>query len=165
MIYFPLEAIIISNSIVFVAFVFIAFMILYLGRKTDPKKKIKLAWVDLSLGVIMAGITFPIQIGVALGTFTEEIGFVTSCILMLTGASLAFTSFLIVYLERIDEINFLKKRQKEITMVMKKLRHRYFRKEISEEQLRKMYADFIKELTEIEVKLKEMGQKGLKKLK
>lgn len=150
------NSLIISNSIVFGAFLFIAYVIFYLGRKTHEIKKMKLVWVFLSLGIVITGSSFLIQILVAIGRVSEIMGLIFSQVLILAGSSLAFESFIILYLERTDEIYTLQRRQKEILEILKKLKGRYFRKEISEEELKKMYADFIKELTEIEVKLKEI---------
>ncbi len=154
------EAVTIINFITFGAFVFLAAVLIYLGRSTDPKKKITMPWVNLSFGVLLTGVGYLVQAGRLLQYFTEDITIVSSYLLILVGALLIFASFSLLYTERTAELNNLKKRHDQIRKIMNRLKQKYFARELPEEDLKKMYSELIREMTEIEVKLGETKSKS-----
>lgn len=51
------------------------------------------------------------------------------------------------------EISKLRKREEEIKSVITKLKDKYYRQEMSEEDLKNAYSGLLRELAEVEVKL------------
>jgi len=158
--YLPASAAIIFNIVTFPAFIFLSVVLLYLGRSTNPEKRITLPWIFMSLGVFLMGVPYLLEIAVFYEKITEITVFAPSYFFILVGAMMTFTSFAALYSQRVNDINSLKKREKELRLIMRGLKERYLKRELSETDLRKMYPDFIKELTEIEVRLKEMERKS-----
>jgi hypothetical protein len=60
-----------------------------------------------------------------------------------------------IYLEKVQDIELLQRRHKEIKAVMDRLQKKYFAHELDEKELKRLYAGLVKELAEIEVKMKE----------
>lgn len=154
------NAAIVINLITYFSNVMLAVLLLYLGKTTDFQKKIRPSWILLSMGIIVSATSYIFQIFDVIGILRPGVGFISSHIIMLVGTALAFSSFTSLYISRINEINFLRKRHKEIKKIMDRLKKKYLGRELPEKELRKLSTDLIKELVEIEVKLKELEEKG-----
>jgi uncharacterized membrane protein len=84
----------------------------------------------------------------------------TAYIMLYVGLSAAF---IIVFREisviRKDTIDTLKERKDELEEVEKALKGKYFKKKIEDASYRRMIEDYEKMITEIEVKIKRLGEK------
>ena len=148
------------NFVAFAAFVAIGGLLLYLGRTMGPNKKITFPWINLSFGTMLIGVNYLIQAVFATeisGDFTIAI---SSYLLIIGGAALSFTSFLILYVERSNEVKTLADRQDDLREIMARLKKKYLSRELPEEDLRKLDTDIVRELAEIEVKLDKIKRKS-----
>lgn len=146
------------NGVTFFSFVFLAGVVIHLGRSTSSQNKITLPWVNLALGIILIGLGYLTQTS-RMVNLEKDLFYFVSFLAMMIGSMLTFASFAMLYTQKVDEVNRLSKRENEIKLIMKKLREKYFKREIPEDDLKKMHADLIKELTEIEVRLSEIKKK------
>lgn len=106
-----------------------------------------LGWIALAIGVYMYALA---RLCLIVGLPIMAI----SSIELMAGA-LFIIGDVLVLTQITEEFKYLRNRQKEIKSVMKNLKTKYFKREIDEEQLRKLYSELIKELAEIEVKMKK----------
>src|SRR3990170_6035011 len=134
--YLPQYAIVIFDVLTFSSFVFISAMLIYLGRSTHPNKKITLPWVSLSLGVLLFGLPYALEVTVFSERLSEVSTFIPSYFFILIGALMTFTSFTALYLQRVNEVSSLNKRQEEIRAIMERLKERYLKRELSEADLK-----------------------------
>jgi uncharacterized membrane protein len=115
------------------------------------EEKLQLLW---ALCFIISGIIFALAFW-----FTPVIGVLAALgyIILYVGLSLAF---LIVF-SGMRKLNYhlatsLKRRKDEINDIQEELRHKYLKKKIGEEAYQRLQERYESELTEIEVKLKEI---------
>lgn len=106
-----------------------------------------LGWIALAIGVYMYALA---RLCLIVGLPIMAI----SSIELMAGA-LFIIGDVLVLTQITEEFKYLRNRQKEIKSIMKNLKTKYFKREIDEEQLRKLYSELIKELAEIEVKMKK----------
>lgn len=111
--YLSTSASMIFNIVTFPAFIFLSIILLYLGRTTNPEKRITLPWISLSLGVFLMGIPYLLEMAVFFEKLTEVDVFVPSYFFVLVGALMTFTSFTLLYVERIAEIKSLRKEKED----------------------------------------------------
>lgn len=149
------------NFAAFVAFLIIGGILMYLGRTLHPDKKISLPWINLAFGTFLIGINYLIQAVFATQIIGDPSIIISSYLLIVGGAALSFTSFVILYVERSNEASVLKERQEELKEIMNRLRKRFLSRELPEENMRKIDTDIVRELAEIEVKLEKI-KKGSK---
>jgi len=153
------NAVLVTNSITFFSNVGLAILLIYFGKSTDFKGKIRLPWITLSTGIMVSATSYLIQILGVLDIAPTGTTLLSTHLVMLIGTAITFFSFSSIYLTKINDINSLRKRYTQIKKIMKRLKRKYRRREIPEDDLRKIYTDLTKELVEIEVKLKEMEKK------
>ncbi|MEM7825772.1 MAG: hypothetical protein QW412_02860 [Candidatus Aenigmatarchaeota archaeon] len=135
------------NFASFVGLSFASLLIFYFGRLSNPKRQVSVSVFTLCLGLEFIALAhlFRVEIEPLAPNFiiiTSLIG----VIFTLTGSvSVLYSAY---------EISNLKRRYEELKMMITTLREKYFKQEISEEDLKAVYANILKDLTEIEVKLK-----------
>lgn len=122
--YLPASASIIFNIMTFPAFIFLSIILLYLGRTTNPEKRITLPWISLSLGVFLMGIPYLLEMAVFFEKLTEVDVFIPSYFFVLVGALMTFTSFTLLYVERIAEIKSLKKEKEDFKQRLREIEKR-----------------------------------------
>ena len=155
----PVETTTLMSVATFATFVLLGGILIYLGRSTDPEKKIKLPWINLALGVVMSGAGFFLESTRLLQYLVEDTIILSAFLLIITGTVLTFISITILYTSRTTELSILRDREDHIKKIMKKLRDKYFARELEEDELKKMHADLVKEMAEIEVRLGEIKKK------
>jgi len=133
--------------------------IIYIGRKINYEKKIMLSWIILASGFLFISMNLLIEVaGLIIGSYTTTKPVFWYLINML-GSIFILIGFVMSLFEKIIDISILKKRKIEIRHIMNYLDERYRKRELSEEELRKMYANMVEQLAEVEVKLKELEKK------
>lgn len=147
------------NFAAFAAFIAIGGMLLYLGRSTNPQKKITFPWINLAFGTFLIGLNYLVQTVFATQISGDPIIAVSSYLLILGGAALAFTSFAILYVERSNEANSLRVRHEELKEITTRLRKKFLSRELPEEEMKRLDIDIVRELAEIEVKLDKLKRK------
>lgn len=148
-----------TNIIIFTAFgafIIISALLLYMGRKMNPEKKVTLPWMVLAFGSTLIGLSYLVQVGNVTYSFFNSGVLIGSTVLVITGTMMILTSFTTLYLENAEDLAILEKRHKEIQQIMERLKKRYFSHELDESELKKLYASLVKELAEIEVRIKEI---------
>lgn len=147
------------NFAAFSAFIAIGGMLLYLGRSTNPQKKITFPWINLAFGTFLIGLNYLVQTVFATQISGDPIIAVSSYLLILGGTALAFTSFAILYVERSNEANSLRTRHEELKEITTRLRKKFLSRELPEEEMKRLDIDIVRELAEIEVKLGKLKRK------
>lgn len=148
----------IVNFFMFYSFVGAGVAFLMIGKYYNMHNKQNLPWIFLSVGLIVIAFrsffqSLPEIFG--LGAYMAVIVPVVSIV----GSVLIIMSIGLMLMQKKMEKTSLQKRYDDIHLVLENLHQKYFRKEISEDDMRKMNADLEKELAEIEVKLK--GEKQI----
>jgi uncharacterized membrane protein len=145
----------IVNFFMFYSFLGTGIVVLMIGRYQKLTIKFFSPFVFLSLGlVIVAFRSLFLSIPSIIGLDTTIIVPVFSIL----GSLLLIVGVIFLLLEKRVEKASLERRTEEIKAVLDNLRQKYFKKELSEEDMRKMNAELERELAEIEVRLKEKSQ-------
>jgi len=141
---------------VFFSYIVMAVFLLYIGKSVNQKNKITLSWIILAIGLLFS----------SLNLFVEIVGSVTGFYILprpvlwyvfnTIGSIALIIGFASVMLERQLELSILRKRQLEIKDVMQYLKDQYYKKEIDEEHLRRLYAGLVEQMAEIEVKIRRL---------
>lgn len=153
------DAMVLMNLAAFVAFVVVGGLQIYMGRSTSPQRKITFPWINLALGTFMIGINYLIQAIFPAQTAVDPTIGISSYLLVIGGAALSFTSFLILYMERSNEAKTLRDRQDDLHQIMDRIRKKFLSRELPEDEMRKIDTDLVRELAEIEVKLDKINRK------
>jgi hypothetical protein len=144
---------------IFFAYVIAAGFIIYIGRKINYEKKITLSWIVLATGFLFISVNLLIEVaGLIIGSYTTTKPVVWYLINML-GSIFILIGFAMSLFEKIVDISILKKRKIEIRQIMDYLDEKYRKRELTEEDLRKIYSKMVEELAEVEVKLKGLQKK------
>ena len=148
---------------IFFSYLVMAGFLLYIGRYVSLQKKITLPWLILSIGFLFS----------SLNLFVEVVGILTEVYIIprpilwyifnTIGSIALIIGFASVMVERQLEMSVLKRRQLEIKDIMQYLKESYYKKELSEDDLRRFYADLVEHLAEIEVKIKTLEKEKKKK--
>ncbi len=139
---------------VFIGFSATSFVLLFFARKIHGKK-FSISWIVLAVGNVLLGWSYLIIL-------TTIENFVLSAFhIALIVASMAFImiGMISVFSEKTAEITSLRNRYNDINEGLEYLRTKFMKREISEEELKELHKDFIREMTEIEVKLRKTGGK------
>jgi uncharacterized membrane protein len=147
----------ISNFFMFYSFLGTGIMLLMVGRYYNLHSKFVSPWTFLSIGLMVVafrGLFQSIPDVGGLGTYTPIIVPMVSIL----GSLLIVMGIGFILFQKRMEKTSLEKRVAEIKSVLENLHEKYFRKEISEDDMRRMNAELEKELAEIEVKLKGKNQ-------
>ncbi|MBI1978793.1 MAG: hypothetical protein HYS62_01880 [Candidatus Aenigmarchaeota archaeon] len=136
------------NILAFVGMTTATYTIFYIGRSMSAKG-IGLNMFTLALGINLIGLSHLFRVWLDVST--------SPLILMLVATGSVFLSAGIIWViyDKATEISRLKGRGKEINSVIADLKERYYKKELSEEDLQSAYSNLMREMAEIEVKLKE----------
>jgi len=148
------------NFVAFAAFLTIGGVLLYLGRSLHPDKKISFSWINLAFGTFLIGINYLVQAIFATQISGDPTITISSYLLIIGGAALSFTSFVILYVERSNEFNVLNERQDDLKEIMERIRKKFLSRELPEEDMRKIDTDIVRELAEIEVKLDRIKKRS-----
>jgi hypothetical protein len=144
---------------IFFAYVIAAGFIIYIGRKINYEKKITLSWIVLATGFLFISVNLLIEVtGLIIGSYITTKPVIWYLINML-GSIFILIGFAMSLFEKIVDISILKKRKIEIRQIMDYLDEKYRKRELTEEDLRKMYSKMVEELAEVEVKLKGLEKK------
>lgn len=131
-------------------------ILLYVGKTTHIERKITLPWVNLAFGTFMIGLNYLLQAIFVTTISGNPVVAISSYLLIIGGVAMTLTSFMVLYFERANEINVLRKRHDELKEITERLRRKYLSRELPEEELRKLDTDIVRELAEIEVKLDKL---------
>lgn len=152
---FPLGLIIITHFLVFFSFVAVALILILVGKGYTPARKITYSWVTLAYGVVIVDFFNLIKVAELIQLLSPAYSFLVSNVTNFIGGILIAVSVVWIVAEKDLEVKLLRQRHAEIYAVMKNLKEKYYTRTLSAEDLRKIYAEFAKELAEIEVKLRE----------
>lgn len=137
----------IVNLFAFAGLTIATYTVFYFGRMMNPDKGISVNLFTLALGINLIGLSHLFRIWLDVST--------SPLILVLVAVGSAFLSagVIWVFYEKAVEMRNLRRREVEINSVIADLKERYYRKELSEEDLKAIYSNLLKELAEIQVKL------------
>lgn len=136
---------------VFVGFSSTSFVLLFFARKIHGRK-FSISWIVLAIGNVLLGWSY-------LMILTTEEFVLNAFHVELIVAAMAFVIFGLfsVFREKSAEITSLRNRYNDLEESLDYLRTKFMKREISEEELKELHKDFMKEMAEIEVKLKRTG--------
>lgn len=137
------------NLLAFLGLTVATYTIFYLGRMMNPNKGIGVNLFTLALGINFIGLSHLFRIWLDVSTSPLVL------ILVAIGSVLMSSGVIWVFYEKGREIYNLKKQEKEVKSVIANLKEKYYKQELSEEELKYVYSSLLKELAEIEVKLGE----------
>jgi hypothetical protein len=142
---------VIVNVVSFFILCFVAISWLSFGKRLY-NQSIPTGWILISVGVYLY----------AMSKLFAVLQLADIMLIIELIAGVVFLSGdLLVLISISQEMFVLRNRQKEIKLVMKSLKEKYFKRRITEEDLKKMYAQLEKELAEIEAKM--LLKKGTEK--
>jgi hypothetical protein len=147
------------NFAAFLAFFIVGGLQIYAGRSTHPEKKVTFAWVNLSFGTFLLGFNYLMQALFVTELPSNPAITISSYLLVMGGAALSFTSFLMLYMESSDEAKRLRERQEDLQEITARLKKKYLSRELPEDEMKRLDTDIVKELAEIEVKLDKINRK------
>lgn len=153
------DAMVLMNLVAFLAFVVVGGLQIYMGRSTNPEKKITFPWINLAFGTFLIGVNYPMQALFPTQTSIDPTVGVSSYLLVIGGAALSLTSFIILYMERTNEARTLRERQDDLHQIMDRIRKKFLSRELPEDEMRKIDTDIVRELAEIEVKLDKLSKR------
>lgn len=144
MVTFPLENFI--NYTAFISLMISSVLIFFFGKTSTLTRRSIISNYILALGIAFIGLSHLLRVEVE--TFLSTPIMITS---LVGGIFTLFGAFVVSY----DAYGIIKLKRKyeEIKLVISKLKNKYYRQEISEDDLRRSHADLLRELTELEVKL------------
>ncbi len=134
------------NIFAFVGMTITAYAIFYVARSIK-QKNVGLNLVALALGISFIGMSYLFRVWFSNSTSIFEMSFVG------VGSLLLSIGVIWVFYENGMEIQNLKRKEDDIRDAIEKLKEKYYRREISEEELESVHTSMLKELAEIEVKL------------
>jgi len=146
---FSLGAVDIVNLGVFFGLSISSYAMLYFSQKASLEKKITSSVFTLALGLNLIGLSSLFRIGI------EHVLPIFNIITASLGTAFALAGVVMVFYERAYKIKDIKNRYEEVKAMISNLKEKYYQQEISEEDLKATHASLLKELAELEVKLKE----------
>ncbi|MBI5871964.1 hypothetical protein HZB88_02665 [archaeon] len=139
------------------AFFFLALssnVVFFLSAEMDPKKRVTLSVFVLGFGLNLIGLSHLFRIG-----FEEQIPmFIPS--VQLLGTLFMLIGLILSFYHRTFELSALRQRDGEVKDTISTLKRKYYKQEISEEDLRSTYSNLLRELAELEVKLRRTSKKS-----
>jgi hypothetical protein len=151
-----LQVIDVVDVIIFFALEYLCYLIFYFIQKVDPERSVSLSVFILSLGINLLGFSFLFRIGKEANTSE----FVTISIL---GGSIAIlVGGIALYYRKSIQIADLRKRHEDVKSIIKNMKEKYYRQEITEDDLKSINAGLVKELAEIEVTLEGRKKEKVK---
>jgi len=155
MAYLSFYTLLVIDFFVFFSFIGLGVVILIIGKYYSYKRKLSVAWVLLSIGIIISAFRSLFDIIVLANTDLGVITEVGSPVSGL-GSLVMIVGLASLLVEKTMESGSLLKRSEELKLVIEYLNQKYMKRQLTEEDLRKMTSELTKELAEIEVKLKEL---------
>jgi len=126
-----------------------SYIMLFLSQKASLEKKITSSVFTLSLGLNLIGLSSLFRIGIE--HYLPIFNIITASV----GTVCAFVGVIMVFYERAYKLKAIESRYEEVKSMISNLKEKYYKQEISEEDLRFTHASLLKELAELEVKLKK----------
>lgn len=146
---FQFDAADLVNLLAFLGLTIATYTIFYFGRMMHQSKEVSISLFTLALGINLIGLSHLFRIW--LDAYTSPV-----ILIMISVGSVFLSAGIIwVFYEKSMEISDLKRREMEIKSVIGKLKEKYYKKELSEEELKSVYSNLLEELAEVEVKLSE----------
>ena len=153
------EIALLVDLFIFFSYIVMTGFLLYVGRIVNYRKRLTLPWM-----IIAGGLLF-----ISLNLFIEIVGITTQVYIIprpilwyafnAIGSMALMIGFAGVMAEREAELSGLKTRKLEIGDIMQYLKERYYKKEIGEEDLRRLYTDLVEQMAEIESKIRRLEKK------
>jgi hypothetical protein len=140
-----------ASVFIFVGFSLTSFVLLFFARKIHGKT-FPLSWLIFAVGNELLGWSISL---ILLSISTIYASFF-NVILVIMSTSMMVFGMISVLNEKYIQINKLKNRYKELVEILEVLKSKYVKREISEDELKDLHKSFVKEMTEIEVKIKEL---------
>lgn len=151
-----LSLVIATRFIVFYSIFSLSIFILYLGKENNPRKKLTFPWVAVFSGIIVSAFVHLINVAEIIEIVSMNVGFALEGIASISGGLLITGGIAWIVAEKMYEINLLRKREIEVREILLRLKELFLARKISEEDLKKIYPELIKELAEIEVRIKKI---------
>jgi len=141
-----LQMIDIVDIIIFFTLQYLAYILFYFVQRIDPKKGVTPSLFILCFGINLIGFSFLFRVGKDINNQLVTFSILGGSLAILIGG-------IFVYYRKSVQMADLKKRHDEVTSIIKNLKEKYYKQEISEEDLKSINVHLMKELAEIEVKL------------
>jgi len=143
------------NILTFFSLGFSSYIVFYFSQKFDSDKQVNMSIFILALGLNFIGLSHLFRIGA-----NEQVNIFVDMTAVIGSLFVLIGFILMSYQKRVANIN-LRLRYNELNSVIKNLKDKYYKQEISEEDLKSVHSGLIKELSELEVKMKD-GEKTKK---
>ena len=140
------------NVSIFTALTVAGGLIFYYAIKNSPER-ISMGVFVLIIGFFLIGLSHLFRIGIDIASTPILITNFIGVFFILGGVS-------VVFFQATRHMEGLKKRHEEIKSIITVLKDKYYQQEVSEEELKPIYAQLLKELAEIEVRLKDKIERG-----
>lgn len=141
-----LQTIDVVDILIFFILEYLAYLLFYFVQKVDPGKSVTPSLFVLCFGINLVALSFLFRVG-------KEISNQLVTLSILSGALAILLGGVFVYYKKSVQVADLKKRHGEVISIIKKLKEKYYKQEITEEDLKSVNVTLMKELAEIEVKL------------
>jgi uncharacterized membrane protein len=147
--WFQLGAVDIVNLGVFFGLSISSYAMLYFSQKASLEKRVTSSVFTLALGLNMIGLSSLFRIGIE--KFLPIFNIITASL----GTVCSLVGVVMVFYERAYKVKDIKSRYEEVKAIISNLKEKYYKQEISEEDLKSTNASLLRELAELEVKLKK----------
>jgi len=147
--WFQLGAVDIVNLGVFFGLSVSSYVMLYFSQKASLEKRVTSSVFTLALGLNMIGLSSLFRIGIE--KFLPIFNIITASL----GTVCSLVGVVMVFYERAYKVKDIKSRYEEVKAIISNLKEKYYKQEISEEDLKSTNASLLRELAELEVKLKK----------
>jgi uncharacterized membrane protein len=149
-----LQMIDIVDIIIFFALEYLAYLLFFFIQRIDPGKGVTPSLFVLCFGINLLALSFLFRVGKEVSNQLVTFSILGGSIDILFGG-------VFVYYRKSVQMADLKKRHEEVSAIIKNLKEKYYKQEISEEDLKSVNASLMRELAEIEVKLEGQDNKIL----
>lgn len=149
-----------ADLFIFFSYIVMASFLVYVGKQVNYEKKLTMPWIIIAAGLLFTSLNLLVEmVGVISGVYILPRPVLWYAFNVIGSVALIL-GFAALMVEKQLELGLLKKRKLEIADLMDNLKEQYYKREISEADLRKLYAGLVEQLAQIEIKIK-----GLEKVK
>lgn len=149
-----IEYVNIVNFLTFAGLSMSAYIMFYLSKGLDPEKQVTTNIFLLAIGLNLIGLSHLFRV------WSEATLPYFIVVTLFFGTFMTFTGIVTTFYEKRTEARALKRKSKEIKEVMEHLKKKYYKQEISEDELKSLSASLMKELAETEVKMRKRKVKS-----
>ena len=157
------DIVLFADLFIFFSYIVMASFLVYVGKQVNYEKKLTTPWVIIAAGLLFTSLNLLIEVVDLISGVYILSRPMLWYIFNVIGSIALILGFAALMVEKRLELGLLKKRKLEITDLMANLKEQYYKREISEADLRKLYAGLVEQLAQIEIKIRNLEKKKVKK--